>query len=105
MRDTGAERRNYARERTDLPVAIRSGMVQIQAKITYLGFGGAFVNTSKTFLADSVVELEMDLPGQPVSFHGPARVVWVHKNRAMGLQFLDLPPAERLKLEQFLVSS
>ncbi len=104
MKDTGAERRNFAREQTDLPVSIRSGMRQIQAKIEYLGFGGAFVSTSRTLLVDSVVELVMDLPSQPVSFRGPARVVWVHKNKAMGLQFLDLPSSERLKLEQFLVS-
>jgi Tfp pilus assembly protein PilZ len=105
MIDNGAERRNFARERTDLPVTIRSGMRQVQAKVEYLGFGGAFVSVSKTFLANSVVELQIDLPDQPVSFRGSARVVWVHKNKAMGLQFLDLPSGERLKLEQFLLSS
>ena len=98
MRDTGAERRNFARERTDLTVSIRSGMVQIQAKISYLGFGGAFVNTSKTFLSDSLVELEIDLPDQPVSFHGPARVVWVHKNRAMGLRVPGPAPCGKAEI-------
>jgi hypothetical protein len=48
MIDNGAERRNFARERTNLPVTVRSGMRQVKAKVEYLGFGGAFVSVSKT---------------------------------------------------------
>ena len=104
MLDTGGERRNYARQRTHLPAEIQSGLVQAQGTVEHLAFGGMFVRASRTLLPNTLIKIRLDLPGQISPFFGSGRVVWVQKNQGMGIQFIDLPVAECLKLEQFLVS-
>ncbi len=104
MKDTGEERRNFARQRTHLSAEVRSGVICEKGNAEYLAFGGTFICVSRTFLPNTIIEVKLDLPRQPTPFCGSARVVWVQKNQAMGLEFLDLPMSERLKLEQFLVS-
>ncbi|MEW5975260.1 MAG: PilZ domain-containing protein [Acidobacteriota bacterium] len=103
MKDTGAERRNHARERTHLDVRIIKDQKKISGIIEYLSFGGAFISVEKTFLRDSIVTVEFDIPGEIASFKGNARIVWVHKDRAIGVQFLDLPSSEKIKLENVLL--
>ena len=102
MKDTGAERRNFARERTHISVEIRKDMKKVPGTIEYLSFGGAFVSAPRTFLRDSLVQIKFDVPGELQSFQGSAKVIWVKKDKAMGVQFLDLPTSERVKLEKFL---
>ena len=104
MKDTGAERRNYARQRTHLPAEIRSGAVLLHGVAEYLAFGGLFVRTSRTLPTNTLIEIQLDFPGQITPFRGSGKVVWVQKNQTMGIQFVDLQASERLKLEQFLVS-
>lgn len=101
--DTGAERRNFARERTHIEVEIWKDFKHIKGTMEYLSFGGAFVSLPKPFLTDSLVHIRFDIPGQYLSFEGKAKVVWVQKDRAMGIQFVDLASNERTKLERILV--
>lgn len=103
FKDTGAERRNFARERTHIEVEVWKDFKRARGVVEYLSFGGAFVSIHNPFLTDSVVKIRFDIPGQYLAFEGQAKVVWVQKDRAMGIQFVDLDNTERTKLEQILV--
>ncbi|MCI0420307.1 MAG: PilZ domain-containing protein [Acidobacteria bacterium] len=104
MTDTGAERRNFARERTRVEVEIVKDFKHVKGVMEYVSFGGAFVSLSKTFLQDSTLEIQFDVPGEYTPFKGNAKVVWVKKDKAMGIQFVDLPASEKLKLEKLLLA-
>ena len=103
VKDTGAERRNFARERIHIEVEIWKDFKRAKGVLEYLSFGGAFVSLQKPFLADSLVHIRFDIPGQYLAFESKAKVIWVQKDTAMGIQFVDLASAERTKLEQILV--
>ena len=103
MKDTGEERRNFARERTEIRVEIKKDMKNVPGTIEYLSFGGAFISVPRTFLRDSLIEIKFDIPGELQPFRGSAKVVWVQKDKAMGIQFRDLPSSEKVKLEKFLI--
>ena len=102
MIDTGAERRNYARERTHIEVEIQREFLRTKGVMEYVSFGGALVSLSRTFPPQSVIQIRFEVPGHFGKFEGNARVVWTQKNKAIGIEFLELPPAERLKLESLL---
>jgi rRNA maturation protein Rpf1 len=102
MSDSGEERRNHARERTHIEVEISKDFKHTKGMMEYVSFGGAFVTLPKTFAKDSILQIKFDLPGEFASFQGTAKVVWVKKDKAMGLQFVDLPASEKLKLEKLL---
>jgi Tfp pilus assembly protein PilZ len=103
MQDTGSERRNFARERTQIAVEIWKDLKRFRGTVEYLSFGGAFISAPQTFPRDSEIELKFDIPGEPTTFEGSAKVVWVQKDKAMGIQFNDLPFSEKLKLEKILI--
>ena len=104
MTDTGAERRNFARERTHIEVELLKDLRRIKGIMEYVSFGGAFISLSKTFLPDSTLEVQFEVPGEYAPFKGSAKVVWVKKDKAIGIEFVDLPDSEKLKLEKFLMS-
>ena len=102
LKDTGAERRNYARERIHIEVEIFKDFKHISGMMEYLSYGGALVSLPKPFIKDSLIQIKFDIPGELCSFQGKAKVVWVRKDRAMGIQFVDLSSNERIKLEKLL---
>jgi hypothetical protein len=104
MTDTGAERRNFARERTHIEVEILKDFKRIKGIMEYVSFGGAFISLPKTFLPDSSLEVQFEVAGELTPFRGNAKVVWVKKDKAIGIEFVDLPSSEKLKLEKFLMS-
>ena len=104
MTDTGAERRNFARQRTHIEVELLNDLKRINGIMEYVSFGGAFISLSKTFLPDSTLEVQFEVPGEYAPFKGNAKVVWVKKDKAIGVEFVDLPDSEKLKLEKFLMS-
>jgi PilZ domain len=104
MKDTGAERRNFARERTHIEVEILKDFKRIKGVMEYVSFGGAFVSLPKTFLPDTTLEVQFEVPGEFTPFKGNAKVVWVKKDKAIGIEFVDLPASEKQKLEKFLMS-
>jgi len=104
MTDTGAERRNFARERTHIEVDLFKDSTRIKGVMEYVSFGGAFVTLPKTFLPDSTLEVQFEVPGEYDPFKGNAKVVWVKKDKAIGIEFVDLPASEKLKLEKLLLS-
>jgi Tfp pilus assembly protein PilZ len=103
MRDTGEERRNFVRERTHIEVEVVKDFKHSKAIMEYISFGGAFVSLPKTFPKDSVIKITFDIPGEYSPFQADAKVVWVHKDKAMGVEFFNLPESEKLKLEKFLI--
>lgn len=103
MTDDGTERRNFAREKTEIEAQVWSDTQHIRATVEYLSFGGAFISAPRTFLRDNQIRIEFDVPGEATPFHGTAKIVWVQKDKAMGVQFIDLPSSERLKLERILL--
>ena len=104
MNDTGSERRNFARERTHTEVEILKDLKRIKGIMEYVSFGGAFISLPKTFLPDDALEVQFEVPGEFTPFKGNAKVVWVKKDKAVGIEFVDLPDSEKLKLEKFLMS-
>jgi len=104
MTDTGAERRNFARERTHLEVEVLKDSRRIKGIMEYVSFGGALISLPKTFLSNSTLEVQFEVPGEYAPFKGNAKVVWVKKDKAIGIEFVDLPASEKLKLEKFLMS-
>jgi PilZ domain len=104
MKDTGEERRNFARERTHIEVEVSNEVKHTPGLMEYVSFGGALISLPKPFQKDSIVQIAFSIPGEYVSFQGSAKVVWVQKDRAMGIQFLSLPDSERLKLERLLLA-
>lgn len=104
MNDTGAERRNFARERTHIEVEILKDFKRTKGIMEYVSFGGAFISLPRTFLPDSMLELQFEVPGEHAPFKGNAKVVWVKKDKAIGIEFVDLSDSEKLKLEKFLMS-
>ena len=104
MTDTGAERRNFARERTHIEVEILKDLKRLKGIMEYVSFGGAVISLPKTFLPDSSLEIQFEVPGEYAPFKGNAKVVWVKKDKAIGIEFVDLPESEKLKLEKFLMS-
>lgn len=105
MKDTGAERRNFARERTHIEVEVSRDFKNLKGTMEYVSFGGAFISLPKTFQRESIIQVKFEIPGEYSPFQGTAKVVWVQKDKAMGIQFLDLPESERLKLERLLTGS
>ncbi len=104
MKDTGAERRNFARERTQIEVEISKDFKHTKGVMEYLSFGGAFISLSRPFVKDCILQIKFDLPGEYAAFQATAKVVWVRKDQAMGVQFIDIPETERLKLERLLTA-
>ena len=104
MTDTGAERRNFARERTHIDVELLKDFKRIKGVMEYVSFGGACVSLRNTFLLDRTLEVQFEVPGEPTPFKGNAKVVWVKKDKAIGIEFVDLAASEKLKLEKLLMS-
>ena len=102
MKDTGAERRNFARERTNIDVEVSQDFAKTRGLMEYVSFGGAFISLPKTFKNDTIIKIKFDVPGEYLPFEGSARVVWVHKDKAIGIQFQNLAESEKLKLEKLL---
>jgi PilZ domain-containing protein len=104
MNDTGSERRNFARERTHLEVELLADLKRIKGVMEYVSFGGAFISVPKTFLPETILEVQFEVPGEYAPFKGNARVVWVKKDKAVGIEFVNLPASEKMKLEKLLTS-
>ena len=104
MTDTGAERRKFARERTHIEVDLFKDSTRLKGVMEYVSFGGTLVSLPKTFLPDSTLEVQFEVPGEYAPFKGNAKVVWVKKDKAIGIEFVDLPASEKLKLEKLLMS-
>ena len=104
MKDTGSERRNFARERTNLEVDLLADSKRTKGVMEYVSFGGAFISVPKTFLPETILEVQFQVPGEYTPFKGNARVVWVKKDKAVGIEFVNLPASEKMKLEKLLTS-
>ncbi len=73
--------------------------------------GGAFLRSDLLFEPEQLLKISMQLPQAGLALESIARVAWVnrepepdhtYRNPGMGMQFLDLPEAERAALQTWL---
>ncbi len=72
-----------------------------------LSIGGAFLRSDLLLETGEELEVEFTLPGTERAVHARARIAWVRRaegsgSAGMGLEFIDLPAADREALAAFL---
>ena len=75
-----------------------------RARISDLSEGGAFIDTTFPQAVGSELEARFQLPDDPEPFECRARVAWAQPMLGMGIQFLDLSPADVDRLRFFVGS-
>ncbi len=103
--------RKHSRQPVELPVLVSDAMNRVKAGIqfetTELSAGGAFLRSDLLFEVGEILNLQIEIaPSRRISAVG--RVVRVSRGNAqdgqnrmagMGIEFVDLSPADRLALE------
>jgi type IV pilus assembly protein PilZ len=104
-RRTGRERREHRRVLVSMEVDYRCDKTFLFAYITDLSAMGIFIQTSDPHPPGTLLNLRFQPPGGPqVDVEG--RVIWVNPprkhdsiNPGMGVQFVDLTPAQREQIK------
>jgi uncharacterized protein (TIGR02266 family) len=99
----------------DFPVTLESvpGAVRVTGTVINISLGGMFVASASLLPAGTPLWISCALPlaAGPAPFDAGGWVHWVHdppggaapgRPRGMGIQFLNLPPDARARLEAFL---
>jgi PilZ domain len=88
---------------TNMAATIRKdGRPQDHGEITNISQSGAFMKLAVLPALGSVVDLDIDIPGQTVPGSVQAWVVHVAPNRGVGLQFIGASDLFRADLEEYL---
>jgi len=106
-----ADKRQHERRAVELPITVSDAANRVVAIIQFstqdLSIGGAFVRSHLLFEIGEVLSLQFSLPdGRPVRASG--KVVRVSRDTGddvvpgMGIQFLDLPDADREALRKLV---
>ena len=80
----------------------RNGRPVCQGEITDISQSGAFMKLTELPVLASVIDLDLDSPGQTVPGSVQACVVHVAPNRGVGLQFIGASDLFRADLEEYL---
>ncbi len=109
MSDTDDKRR-ARRIQTSLKFISCSSGLNADSRITNMSSSGAFIASSHLLPVDAEVSLHLHLPGDPEIMAIDARVVWTknHSKAAsagMGIEFTNLLPKHRNKLNDFIEQS
>ncbi len=103
--------REYPRFEVEIWVDFSTLDVEMSTQVLNLSRGGVFMKSDLPLPLDQEVELVLRLPdGSPV--HATGRVVWNHdladarsrKPSGSGIQFLDIPDADRALLDDYLAT-
>ena len=103
--------REYPRFEVEIWVDFSTLDVEMSTQVLNVSRGGVFMKSDQPLPLDQEVELVLRLPdGRPV--HATGRVVWNHdladpqsrRPRGTGIQFLDIPDADRVLLDDYLGS-
>ena len=107
---SGAEQRRHARH--SLSVEFRGRDASGEGELTLVGAdlsaGGTFLRCDVLLEPGETLSLEFHLPGARASLKAQARVAWVRRfpeadaPAGMGIEFLAMPEADRLRLEAAL---
>jgi Tfp pilus assembly protein PilZ len=76
----------------------------IQAQLSDLGEGGAFVDTSNPLPVGTRLTYRFSLPADSEPVRGEARVVWEQPTVGMALEFIGLSAADHDRLRFFVAS-
>ena len=104
-RRTGRERREHRRVLVSMEVDYRCDNTFLFAYITDLSAMGIFIQTSQPYPPGTLLNLRFQPPGgAQIDVEG--RVIWVNPprkhdsiNPGMGVQFVDLTPAQREQIK------
>jgi len=66
---------------------------------------GMLVRAASTFAPDAVISVSFPLPDSDVPIRCQARVAHVVPGAFMGIEFLDLSPADRQRIEEFAAAT
>jgi len=103
--------REYPRFEVEIWVDFSTLDMEMSTHVLNVSRGGVFVKSDRPLPMDQEVELVLRLPdGSAV--HATGRVVWNHdladpqsrRPRGSGIQFLDIPAADRALLDDYLAS-
>ena len=104
-RRTGRERREHQRVLVSMEVDYRCDKTFLFAYITDLSAMGIFIQTSEPLPPGTLLNLRFQPPGG-AQFDVEGRVIWVNPprkhdsiNPGMGVQFVDLTPAQREQIK------
>lgn len=106
-----SDMRRHSRQSVELPVLVSDAANRVKAGIRFsaadVSAGGAFLRSDLLFEVGEILNLQIDLPAnRRISAIG--RVVRVSRGTAqdraagMGIEFVDLSPADRAAIETVL---
>lgn len=97
-----SEMRGHQRTPINVPIECRAGQITVRGSAENIGLGGVLVRADQTFPWDEVVTLLFALPGSTDTFHLKGRIAHVVPGVFMGLEFVELPPYVRERIDQYI---
>jgi uncharacterized protein (TIGR02266 family) len=98
------DRREFVRINRVLDLDYSVGAAAFKGRVTDLGEGGAFIDTTFPQPAGTELQFRLELPDDPTPVEGRARVAWHQPMLGMGLAFLDLTEGQQAQLRFFIAS-
>lgn len=98
------DRREFVRVNRTLDIEYSVDTASFTGRVTDLGEGGAFVDTTFPQPAGAELGFRLDLPDDPQTIEGRARVAWHQPMLGMGIAFVDLSQ-EQIDQIRFFVGS
>jgi len=96
------ELRQNRRVPENFPMECHAQNQVIAGRAENISLGGVLMRTAQTLPWDEMVTLSFLFPGSTEAVQVKARVANVVVDVFMGLEFLELPPQVRARIEQFL---
>jgi Tfp pilus assembly protein PilZ len=98
------DRREFVRINRILDLDYTVGAAEFQGRVTDLGEGGAFIDTTFPQPAGTEVLFRLALPDDPTPVEGRARVAWHQPMLGMGLAFVGLTEEQVAQLRFYIAS-
>ena len=96
------ERRKFDRKVTavDLELVLAGRTVPMQVSTTDLSVGGCYIQSIYTLPIGTRLKISIPIADEKLLVHGIVKTC--HQSFGNGVQFLEMAPADRVKLESFL---
>jgi hypothetical protein len=98
----GVDLRGHRRIAFKVPVECRAGATTIMGSTENIGLGGVLIRASQTLEWDATVTLSFTLPGCTESLNIRGRIAHIVPGKFMGVEFVDLAPAVRERIEEHI---
>jgi len=106
-RGKSGKQQRYFRITTDIPVSLTNvaeGGGTIEVTTTNISWGGMAVRSPIPLKHGSTFELTFQLPGTSTPLESKAELAWTSPDGMAGLTFVDLHPAVKKELQQWLLT-